>query len=65
LLSHDQLARQVWGGEYPGYRDALKQYVHQLRQKLEKTPSHPTRILTRRGHGYLFRPIGGTRSSQP
>lgn len=62
LLSHDRLARQVWGGDYPGSRAAIKQYVHQLRLKIEPAPSHPTRILTRWGHGYIFKPIEQNRN---
>jgi DNA-binding response OmpR family regulator len=54
VLSHKQMAQELWGEEHDGARSAIKQYVYQLRQKLECTPSHPIRILTRRGRGYLF-----------
>ena len=57
VLSHEQLARGIWGAEYAGARSAIKQHVCQLRQKLERSPSHPQRILTRRGQGYLFRSV--------
>ena len=57
VLSHERLTMQVWGPEYSDARDAIKQYVHQLRQKLEPNPRHPQRILTRRGEGYLFRAL--------
>ncbi len=57
VLSHERLTMQVWGPDYSDARDAIKQYVHQLRQKLEVNPSHPQRILTRRGEGYLFRSL--------
>ena len=57
VLSHERLTMQVWGPSCPEARDSIKQYVHQLRQKLEPNPRHPQRILTRRGEGYLFQPL--------
>lgn len=57
VLSHERLTMQVWGPNCPEARDSIKQYVHQLRQKLEPNPRHPQRILTRRGEGYLFQPL--------
>jgi DNA-binding response OmpR family regulator len=57
VLSHEQLARRVWGLDYDGAHAAIKQYVYQLRQKLEPAPHHPKRILTLRGRGYLFRSV--------
>lgn len=60
VLSHERLTMQVWGPEYSDARDAIKQYVHQLRRKLEPNPRHPQRILTRRGEGYLFRALTHT-----
>jgi two-component system KDP operon response regulator KdpE len=65
VMSHERLKRQVWGSDCPGDRAAIKQYVYQLRQKLERAPSHPQRILSRRGQGYLFRSLAdGRRDSQ-
>jgi DNA-binding response OmpR family regulator len=57
VLSHEQLARRVWGFEYDGAHAAIKQYVYQLRQKLEPAPHHPKRIITRRGRGYVLRSV--------
>ena len=57
VLSHERLTIQVWGPDCSEARDSIKQYVHQLRQKLEPNPRHPQRILTRRGEGYLFQPL--------
>ena len=48
---------QVWGPDHGDARDAIKQYVYQLRRKLELDPRHPQRILTRWGEGYLFRAL--------
>ncbi|HSJ54723.1 MAG TPA: response regulator transcription factor [Anaerolineae bacterium] len=54
VLSHERLMMHVWGNECPGWRDAIKLYIHHLRQKLEQDPSQPRRIMTRRGRGYVF-----------
>jgi DNA-binding response OmpR family regulator len=61
ILPHERLRIQVWGPSYTDARNSIKQYVHQLRQKLEPNPSHPQRILTRRGEGYLFQSLADTR----
>ena len=55
VLPHERMLTQVWGpGDVVG-RDVLKLYIHNLRKKLEKDPTRPQRIITRRGEGYLFR----------
>ena len=54
VLSHERLMLHVWGSECPGWRDAIKLYIHHLRQKLERDPSRPQRIVTRRGRGYVL-----------
>jgi len=54
VLSHERLMLHVWGTECPGWRDTIKLYIHHLRQKLERDPSQPQRIMTRRGRGYVF-----------
>jgi len=55
VVSHDRICTYVWGTDCSGSRDMLKPHIHNLRKKLEPDPSHPQRILTRRGEGYLFR----------
>ena len=62
ILSHERLTMQVWGPNYTDARNSIKQHVHQLRRKLEPNPSHPQRILTRRGEGYLFRSLADTQA---
>lgn len=54
VISHERLMLHVWGNECPGWRDAIKLYIHHLRQKLEPDPRKPQRIITRRGRGYVF-----------
>lgn len=58
VVPYEQIVAHVWGPGYPGGRNSVKLYVHQLRQKLEAEPSRPRRIVTRRGRGYMFRALG-------
>ncbi len=51
-VTHDTLLRRVWGPEYSNRRDYLKLYIWYLRQKIEKDPRNPERILSERGQGY-------------
>lgn len=55
-LTYDQLTSHVWGYESAGDRQALKQLVHRLRQKLEASPAEPRFILAVAGVGYTLRP---------
>jgi DNA-binding response OmpR family regulator len=57
VLSHERLATRVWGPDHTNATDIIKLYVHQLRQKLEPDPDQPRRIVTRRGEGYVLRPL--------
>jgi DNA-binding response OmpR family regulator len=57
VLSHERLVNYVWGPDFPGARDSVKLYVHQLRKKLEPDRDGPQRFITRRGEGYLFRAL--------
>lgn len=59
LLTADHLAAMVWGTGRAGASAQVKLYVYHLRQKLEPDPSHPRRLLTRRGQGYLFQRLAG------
>jgi DNA-binding response OmpR family regulator len=52
VLSRDRLLKNVWIPweiEDPRVVDV---YVYRLREKIEEDPSHPTRLITRRGEGY-------------
>jgi DNA-binding response OmpR family regulator len=48
---HVLLAR-VWGAEYEGEPQVVYVHIRWLREKLEKDPAHPRRIVTVRGLGY-------------
>jgi DNA-binding response OmpR family regulator len=62
VVSHQQLATQVWGLGCSSDRAAIKQYIYQLRQKLEPAPGRPQRIVCRRGQGYVFRLLADTKA---
>jgi two-component system, OmpR family, KDP operon response regulator KdpE len=52
LVSQRQLLQEVWGPQYGSETNYLRQYMAQLRQKLEDDPSHPRHLLTEPGMGY-------------
>lgn len=49
-----ELLTAVWGPDCAEDFEYVRLYVWYLRQKLEKDPRHPKRILTKRGVGYKF-----------
>ncbi|TYK49177.1 response regulator [Actinomadura decatromicini] len=56
LISQRQLLTSVWGPSYQRETHYLRQYMAQLRRKLEKDPAHPRHLLTEPGMGYRFQP---------
>jgi two-component system KDP operon response regulator KdpE len=56
LVSQRQLLQEVWGPTYLGQTQYLRQYMAQLRRKLEDDPARPRHLLTEPGMGYRFRP---------
>jgi two-component system, OmpR family, KDP operon response regulator KdpE len=46
----------VWGPQYGSETHYLRQYMAQVRRKLEDDPAHPRYLLTEPGMGYRFRP---------
>ncbi|GLZ79501.1 putative transcriptional regulatory protein KdpE [Actinorhabdospora filicis] len=56
LVSQRQLLHDVWGPAYEKETNYLRQYLAQLRRKLEADPSRPRHLLTEPGMGYRFRP---------
>ncbi len=51
-LPFERLLRHVWGDRISGDRQALKQLVHRLRQKIEAQPAEPRYLLSAAGIGY-------------
>jgi|SRR6185437_1563822 len=56
LVSQRQLLQDVWGPTYLGQTQYLRQYVNNLRRKLETDPARPRHLLTEPGMGYRFQP---------
>ncbi|MPY79967.1 MAG: response regulator [Actinophytocola sp.] len=56
LISQRYLLQQVWGPSYWSETNYLRQYMAQLRHKLEAEPSRPRHLVTEPGMGYRFRP---------
>lgn len=56
LISQRYLLQQVWGPSYWSETNYLRQYMTQLRHKLEAEPSRPQHLITEPGMGYRFRP---------
>ena len=54
VLSADAILNRVWGSEWIGEKDLVKQYIYRLRQKIERDPNAPEYLHTVRGEGYYF-----------
>jgi two-component system, OmpR family, KDP operon response regulator KdpE len=56
LVGQRELLHRVWGPNYDRETNYLRQYMAQLRKKLEEDPARPVHLLTEPGMGYRFRP---------
>ena len=54
LVSQRQLLQEVWGPSYLTETHYLRQYMNQLRRKLEPDPARPRHLITEPGMGYRF-----------
>jgi two-component system, OmpR family, KDP operon response regulator KdpE len=54
VLSDDAILHRVWGSERVGDPGLVKQYIYQLRQKIETDPQDPHYIQSIPGGGYYF-----------
>ncbi len=54
VLSTDAILTRVWGPDWIGEPDLVKQYIYRLRQKIEPDPGSPQYLHTVRGGGYYF-----------
>lgn len=55
VMTRGQLIDRVWGSDYEGDTKTLDVHIKRLRNKIERDPSRPERLLTVRGLGYRFR----------
>jgi two-component system response regulator RegX3 len=58
VLTRMQLIDRVWGADYVGDTKTLDVHVKRLRAKVEADPGNPGHIVTVRGLGYKFEPVG-------
>jgi two-component system KDP operon response regulator KdpE len=54
IVTHNKLAEEIWGSDYPDASLALKVHVKRLRDKIEPDSGNPRYILNRPGIGYFF-----------
>jgi DNA-binding response OmpR family regulator len=54
LLSREFVLERVWGWDFVGESRTVDVHIRWLRQKIEKDPANPVRIVTVRGGGYRF-----------
>lgn len=57
IFSRESLLEKVWGYEYYGDVRTVDVTVRRLREKLEREPSSPEFIMTKRGVGYYFNKV--------
>jgi two-component system KDP operon response regulator KdpE len=57
LVSQRALLRAVRGPQYSTETHYLRQYMTQLRRKLEPDPARPRHLITEPGMGYRFQPL--------
>jgi two-component system KDP operon response regulator KdpE len=56
LVSQRELLLAIWGPNYVEETHYLRQYMAQLRRKLEPDPARPRHLLTELGMGYRYQP---------
>jgi two-component system KDP operon response regulator KdpE len=56
LMTQRELIRTIRGPSYDDAAHYLRQYMNQLRRKLEPDPTRPRHLLTEPGMGYRFQP---------
>lgn len=54
VLSREMILEQVWGWNYIGDSRTVDVHIRWLREKIERDPGNPIRIVTVRGAGYRF-----------
>ncbi|MDD5605670.1 MAG: response regulator transcription factor [Dehalococcoidales bacterium] len=54
IVLYSNLAREIWGEDYPGSLEAIRVYVQRLRQKICDDSDHTAIIETKVGLGYIL-----------
>jgi len=55
VLTHQQLIKEVWGGNYEADSHLLRVNISNLRHKIESVPLKPRYIITEPGSGYRLK----------
>jgi|LSQX01.1.fsa_nt_gb DNA-binding response OmpR family regulator len=50
----NSIAQSIWGNNYSDSANAIRVYIHHLREKLEANPRKPSLIVTKPGIGYVL-----------
>jgi two-component system, OmpR family, response regulator ResD len=61
VLGRNELEAKLWSGEREDRR-IVDVYIHRLRQKIELDASHPLKLITCRGDGYML--VGSSRDEE-
>ncbi|MEU4223818.1 response regulator [Nonomuraea sp. NPDC026600] len=56
LISQRHILTEVWGARFVKETHYLRQYMAQIRRKLERDPASPAHLITEPGMGYRFKP---------
>jgi two-component system response regulator VicR len=54
VMTREHLLQAIWGYDYFGDVRTVDVAIRRLREKIEKDPSNPEYIMTRRGLGYML-----------
>src|SRR5512138_125833 len=57
VFTHQQLIKEVWGGNYEMNSHLLRVNISNLRRKIESNPLQPRHIITEAGVGYRFKEV--------
>ncbi|MDP6509838.1 MAG: response regulator transcription factor [Dehalococcoidia bacterium] len=52
VFTREHLLESVWGYQYAGDSNTVDVHIHWLRNKIERDPHNPSRLVTVRGVGY-------------
>ncbi|CAH0540826.1 response regulator [Vibrio marisflavi] len=52
VLTHKQILKEVWGGNYTEHAHYVRIHIAQLRHKIEYNPAQPEHLITENGVGY-------------
>ena len=55
VYTRESLLATIWGADYQGDIRTVDVHIRRLREKLEKEPAEPEKIMTKWGVGYYFK----------